>query len=217
MVWWGPPLISSTLADFLAARGVSHVIFSPHYPQSNCKVEDTVKSISAACTSRLVDWNKLSCALIQYRNTPCQKDGLSPAQKLFGHPVQDTLPAHWRSFAKKWQKSSQDAEKDALQTQEKSRQSYNQHACDLPTLGVGNHVAIQNPVSKLWDIYSVITAVGPFQRYFIKNSKWACTCQKPQIHSQMKPVIRSSSTWRPCSSSYIHTSRNCRAMKVIQS
>ena len=35
---------------------------------------------------------------MQYRNTPSSQDGLSPAQKLFGHPVQDTLPAHPKSF-----------------------------------------------------------------------------------------------------------------------
>jgi len=30
-------------------------------------------------------------ALLQYYNTPSRKDGLSPAQKLFGNPVQDIL------------------------------------------------------------------------------------------------------------------------------
>ena len=43
-----------------------------------------------------------------------------------------------------------------------------QNAHDLPTLQIGNHVAIQNPTSKIWDIYGVITAIGPFRWYFIK-------------------------------------------------
>ena len=34
---------------------------------------------------------------------------------------------------------------------------------------VGNHVAVQNPTSKLWDIYGTITAVGLYRRYFIKT------------------------------------------------
>ena len=169
----GPQFTSSKLAQFLATWGVSHIISSPHYPQSNGKVEATVKSmkklISASWTGRSVDWNKLSRSLLQYRNTPCRKDGLSPAQKLFGHPVQDTLPAHHRSFAQEWQKSSQDAEKAVTETQNKLQQSYNQHAHDLSTLQIGNHVAIQNPTSKMWDIYGIITAIGPFRRYFIKT------------------------------------------------
>ena len=52
---------------------------------------------------------KLCSALLQYRNTPTRKDGLSSVQKLFGHPVQDTLPAHHRSFATEWQRTSQEA------------------------------------------------------------------------------------------------------------
>ncbi len=47
--------------------------------------------------------------------------------------------------------------------------AYNQHAHDLSELHVGNHVAIQNPISKLSDIYGVITAVGPYRRYFVKT------------------------------------------------
>ena len=49
----------------------------------------------------------MPCTILQYRNTPCWKDALSPAQKLFGHPVQDHLPAHRRSFSLEWQKAAQ--------------------------------------------------------------------------------------------------------------
>ena len=39
-----------------------------------------------------------------------------------------------------------------------------------PTLhAVGSHVAIQNPTSKMWDIYGLITAVGPCRRYFVRT------------------------------------------------
>ena len=76
--------------------------------------------------------------------------------------MQDTLPAHRRSFALECQKSSQDAEKAAMVTQDMLQQAYNQNAHDLPTLQIGNHVAIQNSTSKMWDIYGVITATGPF-------------------------------------------------------
>ena len=41
---------------------------------------------------------KIYRALLQYRNTPSNKDGLSPAQKLFGQPIQDTLSAHALPF-----------------------------------------------------------------------------------------------------------------------
>ena len=169
----GPQFTSQHLASFLHSWGVSHKMSSPHYPQSNGKSESAVKSmkklISASWTDRTVDRNTLSRALLQYRNTPCRKDGLSPAQKLFGHPVQDTLPAHRRSFAPEWQKSTIKAETQAQETKENSTLAYNQHTYKLSDLEVGNHVAIQHPTSKLWDTYGTITAIGPYRKYFVKT------------------------------------------------
>ena len=81
-------------------------------------VKSMKKLISAAWNGKSVDWNKLSRSLLQHQNTSCRKDGLSSAQKLFGHPVQDTLPAHRQSFAMEWQKSSQEAVDTAQAIQE---------------------------------------------------------------------------------------------------
>ena len=79
-------------------------------------MEATVKSIKKLIEppwigSRL-DEGRLAQALPQYRNTPSCRDNLSPAQKLFGHPVQDMLPAHRRAFAPEWERSSE--ERDSL-------------------------------------------------------------------------------------------------------
>ena len=49
---------------------------------------------------------------------PSCKDGLSPVQKLFGHPIQDTLPAHRRAFVPEWQGSALEAEQQATDTQD---------------------------------------------------------------------------------------------------
>ena len=99
----GPQFTSHAFAVFLNDWGVKHVRSSPHYPQSNGKIEATVKSIEKLIIKlwnvRALDENKLARALLQYRNTPTQKDGASPAQKLYGHPIQDTIPVHNRAFA----------------------------------------------------------------------------------------------------------------------
>ena len=57
-----------------------------------------------------LDHGKFCCALFQYRNTPSNKDGLSQAQKLYGSPTQDTLPAHHRSFSQEWQRKAEETE-----------------------------------------------------------------------------------------------------------
>ncbi len=167
----GPQFTSSKLAGFLESWGTSHEVSSPRYPQGNGKatVKSMKKLISAAWTGCSVNWDRLSHSLLQYRNTPCRKDSLSPAQKLFGHPVPDHLPAHRRSFAPEWQKASDETDKTTKTTQCHAQEFYNQHARDLPGFPIGSHVAIQNPTSKMWDIYGTITAIGPHRRYFIKT------------------------------------------------
>ena len=180
------------LATFLKTWGVAHATSSPHYPQSNGKAEATVKAmkklISAAWSGRSINWDKLSRALLQYRNTPCRKDGFSPAQKLFGHPVQDTLPAHRRSFAPEWQKSAQEVEEAAKRTQETVQTSYNQHAHPLCDLQVGNHVAIQNPTSAMWDIYGIITSIGSHRRYFIKTQSGRILVRNRRFIRKRRPL-----------------------------
>ena len=182
----GPQFVSSKLVDFLVKWGVAHNVSSPRYPQSNGKAEATVKSmkklISSAWTGRSVDWEQLCRSLLQYRNTPCQKDGLSPAQKLFGHPIQDHLPAHRRSFSQEWQKSFQEAETSRTASQLNAQTYYDQHAQSWTDLQVGNHVAVQNPTSKMWDIYGTIIAIGPYCRFFVKTLSGPPNRLQPQLH-----------------------------------
>ena len=169
----GPQFTSKIFTDFANRWGFLHKISSPHYPQSNGKVEATVKSMKkilyAAWTGRSLDLDKLCCALLQYRNTPSRKDGLSPAQKLFGRPVQDTLPAHRRSFLPEWQRPITTAEQQRQDTLQSSATFYNSHAHTLPDINIGSHVAIQNTHTKNWDIYGIVTEISPQCRYYIKT------------------------------------------------
>ena len=127
------------------------------------------KLIQAAWTGRSINEDKLTRALLQYRNTRARREGLSHAQKLFGHPIQDTLPAHCRAFAEQWQRQITQAERQKAKTDEAVEKSYNQHAKPLPGLNVGNRVTVQNQDTKHWDVYCTITDIRPHRRYFIKT------------------------------------------------
>ena len=159
--------------EFTTKLSFNHVTSSSRYPQSNGKAEATVKSmkkiIRAAWNGRQLDEDMLCRALLQYRNTPSCKDGLSPAEKLYGRPVQDTLPAHRRSFTVEWQRSADEADKTEQYTKEEVEVSYSRHARSLPDVGLGSSVAIQNPKTKIWDIYGRVVDIGPHRRYFVKT------------------------------------------------
>ena len=47
---------------------------------------------------------------------------------------------------------------------------YNLHAHNLPDIHVGSHVAVQNPQSRLWDIFGIVIEIGPHRRYYIKTT-----------------------------------------------
>jgi len=87
----GPQFTSKKFQGFAMQWGFRHQM-SPHYPQSNIKAEATVKSmkkiVCSAWNGRYLDEDKLCKALLQYHtHTPSSRDGLSPAQKLFGYPI----------------------------------------------------------------------------------------------------------------------------------
>ncbi len=206
----GPQFTSAKLATFLNDWGVTHKTSSPRYPQSNGKIEATVKSmkklISAAWTGRSIDWDKLSRSLLQYRNTPSRKDGRSPAQKLFGQPVQDSLPAHRRSFAEEWQQSSDDTDRKAAISEQQGQRYYNQHARDLAQLQIGSPVAIQNPTSHAWDIYGTVTAVGPHRRYFVKTRSGRVLTRNRRFLRKRIPSSVCGGNWEPAPTT--HPQRN---------
>ena len=170
----GTQFIFKLFQQFSNDWGFRHIISSPMYLQSNGKAEATVKSmkkiIQASWRRSTLDERKLTRVLLQYRNMLSQRDGVSPAQKLFGKPMQDTLPAHRRAFAPQWQASAGDAEKHAVTHKERVEHYYNQHAWSLPEIQVGSSVAIQNTITKLWDIYGIVTMIGPHCRYHIKTA-----------------------------------------------
>ena len=170
----GPQFTSKAFSDFSKCWGFLHKLSSSRYPQRNGKVEATVKFMKKllqnSWNGRALDDEKLCRSLLQYCNTPSRKDGLSPAQKLFSHPVQNILPAHRRSFLPQWQRPAQEATQQAEDTSKSSAAYYNLHAHNLPDIHVGSHVAVQNPQSRLWDIYGIVTEISPHRRYYIKTT-----------------------------------------------
>ena len=83
--------------------------------------------------------------------------------------MQDTLPAHRCSFAPEWQRSTIEAEKLAANTLAHSESYYNAHAQQLADIQLGANVALQNPRTKLWDIYGTVVNISPHRRYSVKT------------------------------------------------
>ena len=80
-----------------------------------------MKKLSPQCRMEIFNDKKAVqgfTAVSQYTST---RDGQSPAQKLFGHPMQDTIPAHpWLLllFISEWQHSAEEVRTKNRYTEE---------------------------------------------------------------------------------------------------
>ena len=171
----GPQFMAKRFQSFARQWGFVHCTSTPYYPQSNGKAEATVKSmkkiIRSARNGRYLEEDTLCRAIMQCHNTPSWKDGLSPAQKLFGQPLQDTLPAHRSSFAPEWQHQTEQAEQLAQTSQEAAVKYYNLSAHNLPDIKVGSHVAVQHPDKTMGHLWSHhIHWTTPAVLYLNKNT-----------------------------------------------
>ena len=153
-IFWsdqGPQFVANSFQAFPKQWGFQHRTSSPRYPQSNGKIEASVKSMKKLITTSWkgysLDEDSLAHALLQYRNTPSRKEGLSPAQKLYGRPIQDTLPAHRRAFSSQWLTSPHEAEQKAAETKEKVEAYYNKTA--HPSLRYTLDLTLQSKTPKL--------------------------------------------------------------------
>uniref|UniRef100_A0A3B3HY91 Gypsy retrotransposon integrase-like protein 1 n=1 Tax=Oryzias latipes TaxID=8090 RepID=A0A3B3HY91_ORYLA len=84
----GPQYTSAEFKEFCQSYGIQHKTSSPHTPHSNGEAERAVQTVK-----RL--WSKAKdkyLALLDYRTTPLESVGLSPAQLLMGRRPRNNLP-----------------------------------------------------------------------------------------------------------------------------
>ena len=169
----GTQFSSQECQAFLRRWGVRHITSAPHYAQSNGRAEAAVKSMKKLIRRtwnfrrQRLDNEGWAAAITQYCNTP-DVSGTSPAQRLFGRPLQDVIPAHHKAFAPEWQPRASTAERRRQHARQRQEQRYNATAHPLPQLTIGCQVAIQDPRSRLWDRYGTIVDIGGHRQYSVR-------------------------------------------------
>ncbi|XP_048255235.1 uncharacterized protein K02A2.6-like [Haliotis rufescens] len=88
----GPPFNSEAFRKFSDNYEFEHVTSSPHYPQSNRKVESAVKIAKKLMTKSLHAQTDPYLALLDWRNVPTEGIGFSPVQRLFSRRTKTKLP-----------------------------------------------------------------------------------------------------------------------------
>ena len=135
----GPQFASNAFRNFSREWSFSHVTSSPRYPQSNGKVENSVKTAKRLMLKAKQSGTDPWLALLAFRNTPTQGFTSSPAQRLMGRRTRTTLPTHIHLLEPQFRVNSDEADRSRA-TQ---KLWYDRHAKDLPALSVGDTVRIQ--------------------------------------------------------------------------
>ena len=169
----GPQFTSSKFQQFLKKWGVTSTISTPHYPQSNGHAEAAVKAmkhlVAKTAEHGSLDCDEFSSGLIEWVNTP-KAHGLSPAEILYGAPLRSIVPAKLKYFKEDWQNKFDKWDAALSNLQVAAETEYNKRAKHLNPLKIGQHVRIQDHITKKWLRSGLIIGVGRNRDYHIKLS-----------------------------------------------
>ena len=116
-----------------------HVTSSPHHHKANGKAESAVKIVKSLFKKALRDNKDPWLALLDYRNTPTEGIGESPAQRLMSRRTRTLLPVATSLLYPTLSKNVQDKLKIRRQ---KAKLYYDRSARVLPEIQVGQDVRI---------------------------------------------------------------------------
>ena len=165
----GPQYRSKETQDFLKQWSVIWKPSSPHHHQSNGHAEVTVKIMKNLLikSGGKIESDDFNAGLLELRNSP-RADGLSPSQRLFGAPLRSQVPAHWRSFEKKWQVNADQADRKRLKSKAKRKFYYDRLTRKREDLKPGSHVIVQDPVTGKWDKFAMVVGAPDRRRYHLR-------------------------------------------------
>ncbi len=170
----GPQFKSAEFSDFCKKWGIHHDPSSPYHHIANGYAEAAVKSVKTmvkkTCAGRSIGNADFWQAMLEYRNTP-RKDGLSPAQRVFGRPMRTKLPSHPLALERTAQHEIKKADRRAANLRQKAKERYDSGAKELPELQVGDIVRVQHHVTKKWDLIAEVVEIKPRGRSYLVRSE----------------------------------------------
>ena len=186
---WGIPVnlttdgasvyVSQEMEEFLLRYGVTHRVSSAYYPRGNKRSEVAVKAAKRLVMDNLassgsLDSDKFARAILCHRNQTDPVSGLSPAEVIFGRRLRDHLPLQPEKFQPRaeWRMEADQREKTFMQRHLLKHEQLSSTSKPLPTLQIGDPVAIQDKsdLSKpgKWTKTGIVTDNLGFQSYEIK-------------------------------------------------
>ena len=157
----GPQFTSREFKEFASVWHFDHQTSSPHYPQSNGKIENAVKTAKRLLTKAKASGQDPYLDILDWRNTPSPSIGSSPVQRLFGRRTKTLLPTAGTLLQPRIMEGTEDKPKER-----KTKQAlfYNKGTKELPELQPEDTVRMKplpSDKEELWRKGSVVKQVAP--------------------------------------------------------
>ena len=154
----GPQFASEEFSQFAKQWEFQHVTSSPHYPQSNSKVENAVRTCKRIMKTAKEAKTDVYLAILDFRNTPTEDTGTSPVQKLFARRTRTLLPLSDNQL----QTATVLNAKPQLETARvKQAWYYDRGSKPLPELQSEEPICMRLPGAKTWTLGKVLYKVAP--------------------------------------------------------
>ena len=142
----GPQFTSAEFVTFTKKWSFDHITSSPHFPQSNGKAENAVKTVKRLF-SKCRDAGKSEFqAILDWRNTPTEGVGTSPAQRFFGRRCKTLLLVTHKQLETQY---STEVDARALVGQKAKQKHYHDKgAKDLTPIPKGDTIRMRLPGQK---------------------------------------------------------------------
>ena len=182
----GAQFSSAEFAVFARTWGFDHVTSSPRYPQSNGKAENAVKTIKRLFKKCKDAGQSEYLALLDWRNTPTEGIGTSPAQRLMGRRCRTLLPVAANLLKPHYDTK---ADTQALAGTKRRQQCYyNRAAKPLKTITPGETVRMKLPGQDTWSP-GTCTEKLENRSYMVKVGDTVYRRNRRHIHKTNEPPI----------------------------
>ena len=169
--------VSEATKEFFKVWGVKSRVSSRAFAHSNARAELGVKTCKRLIRDNTgpkgtLDTDKFGRALLQYRNTPLQGVGLSPAQILFGRELRDFLPfaPGKAGIRKEWRITADERDLALAKKHSVDLERLNANTKELIPLDIGQQVFCQNQTGnypRRWEKTGVVIEKGQGPRQYL--------------------------------------------------
>ena len=164
------PFGSVEFRAFAANYEFRHDTSSPRYPQSNGRVENAVKTAKRLMTKSVESGADPFLALLDWRNTPSEQLGKSPAQLMFARNTRTRLPCEQKLLGV----CDLSVRRKAEAAKEKQAEYYDRTAKPRKTLTEGQTVRFQDADGTIWRKGEIVKVL-PHRSYEVKTEEGSTT------------------------------------------